>query len=99
MSAELVAIVSVGVGLLAVLVPLILTLHTRTAADVAALRVELRGDIEGLRGELAALRKDVSAQGERLAALEVQVAGIDVRLARIEGAVLGPWRPEAEKEG
>ena len=47
--------------------------------DLAEVRSELRGDLAEVRGDLAALRRDVASQGERL--------------ARIEGAVLGPWRP------
>ena len=71
MTAETLAVIGTGVAVLAVLMPLILTLHARQAADLA-----------DLRREVADMRMDVAAQGERL--------------ARIEGAVLGPWRPEAE---
>ena len=53
-------------------------------AVVALARLALQ-QIHALRRELQELRKEVAGQGERL--------------ARIEGAVLGPWRPEAEKEG
>ena len=50
---------------------------------------DLKGDLRELRREtrqeLAELRREVVAQGERL--------------SRIEGAVLGPWRPDPpEKE-
>ena len=38
-----------------------------------------------MRQEVAEIRRDLAALSERV--------------ARIEGAVLGPWRPEAEKEG
>lgn len=71
MTAETLAVIGTGVAILAVLVPLILTLHARQAADLA-----------DLRREVLQLRKDMASQGERL--------------ARIEGAVLGPWRPEPE---
>ena len=77
MTPEILAVVGTGVAVLAVLVPLILTLHNRTAADIAELRRELKGDIDSLR-------RDVRDQGERL--------------ARIEGAVLGPWRPPEKEE-
>ena len=83
MSAEAVAVVGSAVAVLAVLVPLMLTLHNRQAEGLAEVRREL--------GEL---RQTVAAQGERLAGLEERVAGMDTRLARIEGAVLGPWRPD-----
>ena len=78
MTAETLAVIGTGVAVLAVLVPLILTLHTRQAADLT----DLRREMEDMRRELLELRKDVASQGERL--------------ARIEGAVLGPWRPEPE---
>ncbi len=78
MTAETLAVIGTGVAVLAVLVPLILTLHARQAADLA----DLRREVADMRRELLELRKDVAAQGERL--------------ARIEGAVLGPWRPEPE---
>ncbi len=54
-------------------------LRTELRGDMAELRTELRGDLAEVRGDLAALSRDVASQGERL--------------ARIEGAVLGPWRP------
>ena len=78
MTAETLAVIGTGVAVLAVLVPLILTLHARQAADLA----DVRREVADMRREMLQLRKDVAAQGERL--------------ARIEGAVLGPWRPEPE---
>ena len=85
MTAETLAVIGTGVAVLAVLVPLILTLHARQAADLADVRrevVDVRREVADVRRELLQLRKDMAAQGERL--------------ARIEGAVLGPWRPEPE---
>ena len=85
MTPEILAVVGTGVAILAVLVPLILTLHTRLASDLADLRRKLKGDVSSLREDVAGLRRDVG--------------DIDRRLARIEGAVLGPWRPDPpEKE-
>ena len=75
----IVAVVGVGVGLLAVLVPVLLALaagirreldHVR--ADVAEVRAEVRADV-------AEVRRDVHALSDRV--------------ARIEGALTGPWRP------
>ena len=44
------------------------------------------------------LAADLLQVRQELAALSQRVNDIDVRLARIEGAVLGPWRPdETEK--
>ena len=78
MTAETLAVIGTGVAVLAVLVPLILTLHGRQAADLA----DVRREMADMRREVLQLSKDMAAQGERL--------------ARIEGAVLGPWRPSPE---
>ena len=43
---ELLTVIGTGVAILAVLVPLILTLHTRQAADLAELRQDLAGRID-----------------------------------------------------
>ena len=67
------------VGCSVAILAVMVALHVRLTADMAELRRELRGDLAEVRGDLAVLRRDVANQGERL--------------ARIEGAVLGPWRP------
>ena len=77
MSAEAIAIVGVGVALLAVLVVVLQSrrLEQRIDAVVDALtatRTELRTDV-------AEVRRDLHAIAERV--------------ARIEGALTGPWRP------
>ena len=79
MSGEAVAIIGAAVGLLGVLVPLMLYLHGRLAADLAATRIELRGDVAAVRADVAEVRRDVHALAERV--------------ARIEGAMSAPWRP------
>ena len=53
-----------------------------------ALSRDLKGDIRDLRRE----------HGERLASVESRLVDQGERLARIEGAVLGPARPEPPKE-
>ena len=63
MSAEAVAIIGAAVGLLAVLVPLILYLYGRLAAEIAEVRRDLRAD-------LAEVRADVRALTERVARIE-----------------------------
>ena len=60
----IVAIVGVGVGLLAVLVPLLLTL----AAGI-------RREVDQVRGELAELRRDLHAVSERVARIEGALTG------------------------
>ena len=69
MSAEAVAIVGAAVGLLAVLVPLMLYLHGRLAADLAATRGELRTD-------MAEVRRDLHALAERVARIEGSLSGL-----------------------
>lgn len=89
MSNEAVAIVGVGVALLAVLVPLLLAQGRRfdridaridaLAAAVESVRTELHAEVVAVRAELAEVRRDVHALSERV--------------ARVEGALTGPWRP------
>lgn len=64
MTPDVLATLGVGVALLAVLVPLVLTLHNRTTADIAQ-----------LRGELAELRQTLADVDRRLARLEGAVIG------------------------
>ena len=89
MSGEAIAIIGVGVALLAVLVPMLRGQERRIdrlAADVGGRldRTDARIDavaagVGALRGEVAELRRDLHAVAERV--------------ARIEGALTGPWRP------
>ena len=92
MSGEAIAIAGAAVGLLAVLVPLILTLHGRVVAEVASVRgevVEVRRD---LHAEATAIRADVHTEAT---AIRADVHALAERVARIEGAMSGPWRPPA----
>ena len=83
MTPELIAIAAVGATLFAALPALMVSLHNRTCQRIDALRSDLRSE---LRNESAEVRREL-------------LASIDRRLARIEGAVLGPWRPsETEPE-
>ena len=63
MSAEAIAIVAVGVTLLAVLVPLMLALNHGVRSEVADLRRDVRSDV-------ADVRRDLQALGERVARIE-----------------------------
>ena len=70
MSVEAVAIVAVGVGILAVLVPLMVTLHGRTDRRIDALAsdmAEVRRDVHALAERVARGRHDrpLAAAGER----------------------------------
>lgn len=60
MSAEAISIAGVGVALLTVLVPLL---------------VSIRGDVRDLRAEAAAIRRDLHALAERVARIEGALAG------------------------
>ncbi len=93
MSAEAIAIVGVGVALLAVLVPLTLTLAAGIRGDVAKVRAELdtlRGDV---RAELDTLRADIAALRGDVAEVRRDLHALGERVARIEGTLAGPWRP------
>ena len=71
---EAVAIIGAVVGLLGVLVPLMLYLHGRLAADMTATRAELRGDVAEVRRDLhaeaTAIRADLHALAECVARME-----------------------------
>ena len=60
----IVAIVGVGVGLLAVLVPLSLVLASG-----------IRSELNQVRADVAEVRRDVHAVGERVARIEGQLSG------------------------
>ena len=79
MSPEAVAIVGVGVTLLAVLVPLQLSMGRRIDRRIDRLEDRLNGRMDRLESRIEELARDLGALAERV--------------ARIEGAVCGPWRP------
>ena len=86
MSAEVIAIAGVGVALLAVLVPVVVTQGRRLDQRLDELRsaieaqgASLRREIDTLRGDVAEVRRDLHALSDRV--------------ARIEGALTVPWRP------
>lgn len=82
MSGEAIAVVAAAVGLLAVLVPLLLTIR----GDVRDLRAETRAEIGTMRTEL---RTEIGATRAELHALAERVARIEGSLATLTG----PWRP------
>ena len=100
MSNEAIAIVGVGVALLAVLVPLLLAQGRRfdridaridaLAAAVEAVRTDLHAEIVSVRTDLHA--EIVSVRAE-LAEVRRDVHALSERVARVEGALTGPWRP------
>ena len=87
MSPEAVAIVGVGVAILAVMVPLQLSIARRID------RVEDR-----LNGRMDRLESRIERLESRIEELARDLGALAERVARIEGAVCGPWRP-AEPEG
>ncbi len=62
MSAEAVAIVGVGVALLAVLVPLLLTVAARLQRRIDTLAAELASAHTELRADVAEVRRDLQAR-------------------------------------
>ena len=71
-------------AVLAVLLPVILTQGASLRREIDAVRGEmgtLRANVGTLRGEVAEVRHDLHALSDRV--------------ARIEGALIGPWRPPA----
>ena len=85
MSGEAIAIVGAAVGLLAVLVPLILTLHGRVVAEVGDVRRSLASDV-------AEVRRDLHAEAT---AIRADLHTLAERVARIEGAMSAWQRPPA----
>ena len=79
MSDEAIAIVGVGVALLAVLVPLLLTLAA-----------SLGRRIDALAADVAEVRRDLIARTDRLAD---DLHALGERVARMEGALAVQWRP------
>ena len=103
MSAEAIAIVAVGVTLLAVLVPLMLALNHGVRSEVADLRREMQGELANVRsdmtdlrremqGELANVRSDIADVRRDLQALGERVARIEGRLDAL-APVMTPIRP------
>ena len=68
MSGEAIAIIGAAVGLLGVLVPLMLYLHGRLAADLTATRADVHA-------EATAIRADVHALAEWVARIEGAMSG------------------------
>lgn len=96
MSPELIAILSVGVGLGGLLVTLmqqarndarqlradVQQSRADAQADVQQLRADVQADVQQLRGDLQQLRSEVRA-------LETRVAGVEQGQARLEGVIDG----------
>ena len=80
MSGDTIAVLGVGVTLLAA----ILTFGFALLGAHRATQANLNARMDRMEATLNDLRRDVT--------------DIDRRLSRIEGAVLGPWRPEPPTE-
>ena len=81
MSAEAIAIAGVGVALLAVLVPLL---------------VSIRGDVRDLRDETAAIRRDLHALAERVARIEGALGALASPWRPANGASVPPAAPSTK---
>ena len=87
MSGDTIAVLGVGVTLLAAILTFgfaLLGAHRTTQATPNARMDRMDQRMDRMEATLNDLRRDVT--------------DIDRRLSRIEGAVLGPWRPEPSKE-
>ena len=58
-------------------------------------RIDIRLDRmdERHRSDLADLRTDLT---QRMESLDARLVDVDRRVARVEGALIGPWRPPAD---
>ena len=116
MSGDIIAVLSVGVTLLAAILTFgfaLLGAHRATQATLSARmdRMDQRFDRTDQSMDRMDQRFDRTDQSmdrmdqrfDRVDAtlndLRRDVSGIDRRLSRIEGAVLGPWRPEPPARG
>lgn len=103
MSAEAIAIVGAAVGLLAVLVLVLLTLNRRIevlAGEMGEMRRDLGDRVNGLVERVARIETrmqtveaGIEALDARTGRLETTTLALVERVARIEGALIGPWRP------
>ena len=87
MSGEVMAVLGVGVTLLAAILTFgfaLLGAHRSTQATLNARMDRMDQRMDRMEATLNDLRRDVT--------------DIDRRLSRIEGAVLGPWRPAPSTE-
>ena len=87
MSGDTIAVLGVGVTLLAAILTFgfaLLGAHRTTQATLNARMDRMDQRMDRMEATLNDLRRDVT--------------DIDRRLSRIEGAVLGPWRPEPSTE-
>ena len=87
MSGDTIAVLGVGVTLLAAILTfgfVLLGAHRTTQAALNARMERIDQRMDRMEATLNDLRRDVT--------------DIDRRLSRIEGAVLGPWRPEPSTE-
>ena len=97
MSAEAIAIIGVGVALLAVLMPLLLALgrrmdrfEARTHTRAETLSADISGVGQEVRADLAELRPDLHVLSDRMARIEGVLTGPS-RLAREGYAIASPW--------
>jgi len=86
MSPEMYTIVSVAMGLAA----LILNGQLGTRRAIAELRKDLNDLRSKMHREFAAVRKEFAVVRTEIAAVHEQVAALTERVARIEGVILGP---------
>ena len=77
----------------AVLVAVLLYVWRRIDIRLDRMDERRRSDLAELRSDLADLRTDLT---QRMDSLDARLVDVDRRVARVEGALIGPWRPPAD---
>ena len=94
MSGDMIAVLGVGVTLLAA----ILTFGFALLGAHRATQATLNGRMDRMDQRFDRMDQRFDRVDGTLSDLRGDVTDIDRRLSRIEGAVLGPWRPEPPTE-
>ena len=77
----------------AVVVAVLLYVWRRIDIRLDRMEERHRSDPADLRSDLADLRTDLT---QRMDSLDARLVDVDRRVARVEGALIGPWRPPAD---
>lgn len=91
------AAAGVVAAMLAVLLPVVLLQGKSLRREIDHLRTDVAADISTLRADVAEVRRELHARMDalttRVDTLTSRVEGVSERAARLEGALIGPWRP------
>ena len=93
LSAELVAILAVGVALAGVMLTMMMVMTDSFTRELAV----VRDDVREIRNDVREVRDGQIDLRERMARLEVKVAQVEVKVAQVEAKVdvlVGDWPPK-----